>query len=464
MRVGALMRVGRSYSSQNQLFVQQLDMLVETVRPHLREYGEFLFVAYGGEVFLDGTRVAMTSHGFRMAKALIGELDKRNISGFEVRGEPDQAEWRRFFELLLDADAARGDALLAAAHERGLERILPVVRVLEDPSDDATNESGLGAGTTAGPEAQLDQRDPSAMPVGSTGAASGATSPSTAALGAAPKHYAAALSGLQSLLTSTTAQRGLEFRHARRVVQPIVDSATSTDPIVLGLAGMIKRDGFTYARNVNACLIATAIGHRLGFDRQTLADLSMAALLHGIGRSVTEDPARIGCAGALILARRATLQATTVKVMRVAFEASSGRALPGRSSVLSQIVSIAAAYARMISARGDVGKSTTPAQALGMIVGPLTGGFDPWLKLALIEVLGIHPPGQFVELDDGTIAMVIAPNRDDIARPILHPVTGPAGRSFDPQLHWAGGTLPAERTVARDLLGFDVPADLDHAA
>jgi HD-GYP domain-containing protein (c-di-GMP phosphodiesterase class II) len=463
-RVAALLRVGRTYSAGNQLFTQQLDMLAESARPILRRSGRMMFVAYGGEIFLDEIRIAMTSQGFRLAKTLIEEFRQRGIAGFEVSGEPTVGEWRRFFELFLDAGVASGDGLVAAARERGIEGIQPLLRVLEDPSDSDDCDFGLGRGARAADGEPEKQADSGKAAGASLGAVGGRVSASTAAvLGAAPKLYASTLTGLQSLLTSTTAQRGLELRHARRVVQPIVEAVTSPDPIVLGLAGMIKRDEFTYARNVNACMIATAIGLRLGFDRAALANLSVAALLHGIGRSVTSEPDEIGPAGVVLLARRAAMGETTIRVMRVALEAGSGRATPGRSSVSSQVVCIAAAYSRMVSARAEVGRSTTPCQALGMVVGPLTGGFDPALKLALVETLGFYPPGQLVELDDGTVAMVVAPNRDDLARPVLQPLTGPGRRAIVEGVDWPGGLLPGARAIARALTSSDLSTE-DHRA
>jgi hypothetical protein len=277
---------------------------------------------------------------------------------------------------------------------------------------------------------------------------------------------------------STTAQRGLELRHARRVVQPIVDSEMSERPVVLGLAGMIRRDEYTYARNVNACVIATAIAHRLGFDRAALSDISTAALLHGIGRSVTSAPDRIGPAGAVLLARRATMSETTIKLMRVAFEAGAGMARPGRAGVMSQIVGIAGTYARLTTARTSTGRATTPSQALGMVISPLASGFDPALKVALVETLGFYPPGQFVLLDDGAVAFVIAPNREDIEFPILHVVhrpdgaghagdaadAGHAGDAADAGHAgdagggaWDGGVLPTNRTIVRDLGYAELP-------
>jgi hypothetical protein len=314
-------------------------------------------------------------------------------------------------------------------------------------------DPGLGSGSVSAEktEAPVDETSTTRRTRG--GALGGRISPqATEALGAAPKLYAAAMSGLQSLLTSTTMSEHLEFRHVRRVVQPVVDAATSREPIFLGLAGLVRRDEYTYARNVNACIIATAIGDRLGMDRATLSHLAVAGLLHGIGRSVTSDPEQVGTAGVLLLAKRTNLQELTVRVMRVALEAGAGRARAGRTGALSQIVSISALYTRLISARGEIGRVTTPAQALGMIVGPLTAEFDPALKVALVETLGFHPPGQHVLLDDEMIALVIAPNRADLAHPVLMPVLAPGSVEFDPEAHWKGGVLPPERSIVRDLL------------
>ncbi len=464
-RVAALFRVGRSYSVQNKLFAQQIESLMETTGQLLAVRGEFLFVCYGGEVFLDGQRIATTAHGFRMAKTVIAAFGERGIAGFEVVGEPHAAEWTTFFELLMMRGLAVGPAWDEEADRRGLERIRPVKRVQEDPGSESESAEGPGADPTDRGARETAPEERAENPAGHAGAVGGRVSPAAAAaLGAAPKRYAAAMAGLNSLILNTSVHGAVEVRHARRVVQPIVDAAGSRDPVILGLAGMVKRDEYSYARNVNACMIATSIGQKLGFERNDLATLAVCALLHGIGRAVTSEPLQVGPAGALLLARRSPMQELTTRVMRVALEAGGGAAAPGRSSILSQIVSIAATYTRMVTARGETGKSTTPAQALGMIVGPLTGGFDPALKAALVETLGLHPPGQIVELDDGMVAIVIAPSRTDLDRPVVQPCTGPLGEDFDPERHWPGGALPPERSILRDLTAAEMPRSLDAAA
>jgi hypothetical protein len=166
----------------------------------------------------------------------------------------------------------------------------------------------------------------------------------------------------------------------------------------------------------------------------------------------------------VLLARRLGMRESTVHLLRVALEAGAGSAPPGKSSALSQIVGVAAMYSRLASSRAEVGKSTTPAQALGMIIGPLTGGIDPALKVALVDAIGYHPPGQLVSLDDGMLGLVVACNRDELARPVVQPFRGPKGRPLQPGVDWEGGILPAERSISRDLLPTDLPEDLAAAA
>ena len=101
-----------------------------------------------------------------------------------------------------------------------------------------------------------------------------------------------------------------------------------------------------------------------------------------------------------------------------------------------------------------------PAVALG----PLTGGFDPALKLTLIETLGFYPPGQFVLFDDGTIAMVVGANREHLDRPIVHALTGPAGAPLLEPVAWPGGEVPPERRILRPLKPTEMPEDLAEAA
>jgi len=120
-------------------------------------------------------------------------------------------------------------------------------------------------------------------------------------------------------------------------------------------------------------------------------------------------------------------------------------------------VAVADCYVSLIGHRSDLGAQTTPYQALGMMLGPLRKRFDPAMLWALVNTVGFYPPGQLVELDDGAIAEVTAPNANDLARPHLRVVLDPSGQRLgEPSLTYR--PLPPERRVKRALKADEYPA------
>jgi len=269
---------------------------------------------------------------------------------------------------------------------------------------------------------------------------------------AAPERPLTPLEALQSLLASTSEHEGPDFRQAKRILLPLIDGIERGDPAALGLLGQPRRGGFTYPRTVHTMLVAVAIGHRLGFDRATLSDLAVSALFHGVGQDPIVKPEYWGFAGALRIASSATLSRSTLRALEVALETHEDAAAP--RSVLSQIVTIAATYARLVNAPGSV---LTPVQALGAVLGPLATCFDPALRAALVEALGIHPPGQFVELDNGDIALVVAPQVETPARPIVQIMAKPGAPALREDERPAAAPLPEERSIVRDLAADETP-------
>jgi len=269
---------------------------------------------------------------------------------------------------------------------------------------------------------------------------------------AAPERPLTPLEALQSLLASTSEHEGPDFRQAKRILLPLIDGIERGDPAALGLLGQPRRGGFTYPRTVHTMLVAVAIGHRLGFDRATLSDLAVSALFHGVGQDPIVKPEYWGFAGALRIASSATLSRSTLRALEVALETHEDAAAP--RSVLSQIVTIAATYARLVNAPGSV---LTPVQALGAVLGPLATCFDPALRVALVEALGIHPPGQFVELDNGEIALVVAPQAETPARPIVQIMAKPGAPALREDERPAAAPLPEERSIVRDLAADETP-------
>jgi hypothetical protein len=106
----------------------------------------------------------------------------------------------------------------------------------------------------------------------------------------------------------------------------------------------------------------------------------------------------------------------------------------------------------------------TPYKALAIMFGPLQDRFDLGVLWALIQVVGFYPPGQMVKLDDDSVALVVAHNRDDPARPHVRLVLHPNGRGVKANELIEFRPLPADRSVKRALRAKEYPDDLGAAS
>jgi len=495
MRVLALIRVGRAYRVDNQVFGAQLETLMKALEPLLAEAPETVLVALENDIYMNGVRLPVKSATLKHHQALLGEFRKRKIAGLKFEHGVTTEEIMKFFALFLQPEDYHGSGLLEAALAAGCVRIQPAVYAsTEAPETDATmlmpglNTDGGshygavrgGGGGSGGGELEVDSgpavpgmSEPPRPMVEEARAGSGG-----GPRGGTPKNYNVALSGARSLLTTTTLQDGIEMRHAKRVVQPLVDGAFAAEPVVMGLSTLGHHDGYTYMHSVNVCIVAVTMGHLLGFDRRALSDLGVASLLHDVGKNgmsggirhalpaFTEEERALAethpFEGAKLLARSTMLNATTLRSMRVALEHHMGpggypRMTDWSPSALSEVVGVADCFVSLQTHRSERGRSVTPFQALGMMLGPLATRFDPALLGALVHAVGLFPPGQMIELDDGALAVVLAPNAADLARPHVRLVRTGAGTPVDPAKPIEYRPLPAERSVQRALKAEEYP-------
>jgi HD-GYP domain-containing protein (c-di-GMP phosphodiesterase class II) len=488
-RFNALIRMGRAYSVDNKVFQAQLDLVFLLIQPILDEIGEVVFVSLESDLYLNGVRIPVKANTLKYHDSLLDELHKRGIAGFKIEKDAKPREHDTFFELFFQPDVYYGTAFLEGCIANGCDRVLPVINASADlddlydsggtlwPSGDA-NEGAFGG--AVGPATEVGRGDGVANGLAGVGPA--------APRGAATKSYAMAIVGVRSLLTATSVQNGLEMRHAKRVIQPIVDGANSDEPLVVGLTTLGHRDDFTYAHAVNVSIVATSIGKFLGLDRRALADLAVAALLHDVGKSAVADKItnpigsftdeeREMCEqhpleGAKLLARSTTLNATTLRCLRVTLEHhahADGTGYPRlpklhKVSLLARLVAIADCFVSLQTHRSEAGLGVTPYEALGMILGPLAERFDKALLWALVQTVGFYPAGQLVELDDCSVAFVLHPNPNDLARPHVRVVREPNGevvthgkpREFRP--------IPNDTQIKRAIPGDEYPAILDPEA
>ena len=461
MAIAATLRVGRAYNAQNQVFLHQLENLLDTVRPVLQHAEDVALVAHDADLYLNGVRIPVSKSSFAFQKTVLDLFSRLGISGLRFEPSLTAKELGRLFELFLKQEGPTGRSLVAAAQAQAIAGASPILHAAVDPS-------GMHAG------------DPAASPMEDERVANQIFEPRIEALEiTGRRRQSQAVQGARLLLTPTSLQTTLEVRHAKRVVQPLVEGVSLSEPVVVGLSTLSQHDEYTYAHAVNVCAIAVAIGHFLGLDRRALSDLGVAALLHDVGKQmvaekITHDledftPAERDAAerhpieGAKLLARSTSLNPTTLNCIRVAFEHHAGpggypELPPGwRPSLLSQIVAVADCFISLQSRLSSSAPPVSPWEALGMMLGPLAERFEPALLWALIQSVGFYPAGQVVELDDGFMATVLAPNVDDLTRPHVRVVLSPVGVRLSPDRQVEYRPLPPDRSVRRALKIAEYP-------
>jgi hypothetical protein len=129
-----------------------------------------------------------------------------------------------------------------------------------------------------------------------------------------------------------------------------------------------------------------------------------------------------------------TLNPTSLGVMRAALEhhATALDETGVNPSLRSQLISICDAYVTLLSRGDTLDAWLSPNSALVRVIGPLRDRWHPALPVALVRALGVHPPGQYVELDDGSIARAMGPDANDPERPWIETVADPRGITIAP--------------------------------
>jgi HD-GYP domain-containing protein (c-di-GMP phosphodiesterase class II) len=196
---------------------------------------------------------------------------------------------------------------------------------------------------------------------------------------------------------------------------------------------------------VNVCILAAALGRRIGLSKVQLLDLGLAALLHDIGKSRI-PLALLNKRGQLDQDERLILQRHTWQGVLALFALPTGGVRPWRSmtaayehhmctdlsgypkvsrtrklSLFSKIIAVADGFDAATTTRVYQDSPWSPADVLrGMRDNPRLG-FDPVVVKAFINLTGIYPVGTVVVLDTFELAIVMRSNPDPTAlsRPII---------------------------------------------
>ena len=276
----------------------------------------------------------------------------------------------------------------------------------------------------------------------------------------AKRAYAKAFAAVAEVMDNVKVGQNLHLYRARRVVQSMVDQLLQDEAALVGLTTLRCHDEYTHNHTVNVCILSMVLAQRLGYDRNLLSDLGMAALFHDLGKaSISHDllnkPTDFTEEDWKIVRRHPILGVKTIikikgpteSAIRISFgsfehhlnyDLTGYPRLP-RSwdmTLFGRVIGIADCYDALTSARVYNRVPYSPEKALKFMLAKSGRAFDPLLMKVFVNSIGIFPVGTVVLLDSNELGVVVkvSGNIDKADRPTVKVIADERGNAVDGDL------------------------------
>jgi putative nucleotidyltransferase with HDIG domain len=278
---------------------------------------------------------------------------------------------------------------------------------------------------------------------------------------------------IRDMMNDVRLGRQIEFDDITETLQHVTSTMLGNFGTVAQLGQLKNKDDYTFQHSVGVCALMTGFAKVLELKRQTIADISIGALLHDIGKmrvppEILNKPGRLTDAefdeikqhvvyGREILQDAPWVGRTAFNVMDHHHERYDGSGYPeglkaaGISSV-GQMASIVDVYDALTSER-VYHTAMMPVEALRKLQEWAQFHFNEELVAHFVRSLGIYPLRTLVRLESGLAGIVIEQNPANLARPVLLMV-------FDckDDATLTPYRLDLERTPADRILCYENPA------
>lgn len=252
--------------------------------------------------------------------------------------------------------------------------------------------------------------------------------------------YAAAMDTLKRAMLSVGHDERIPMADATVAVERLLEVTVAQPSAALLLATLKSHDGYTFYHSVNVAILSLAMSQALGMDDHASKTLALGALLHDVGKARVDarlltTAGRLGPdewaemrrhpqEGALAILHSAAPGQEFAAV--VAFEHHArydrtGYPLLGyarRPHPFSRLVTVADVY-DALTTRRSYRRAESPTRALLTLAKGAGTEFDPGMVDLLVGMVGVHPVGAVLELDDGSLVVVTAAPNDERVEGLL---------------------------------------------
>ena len=416
IRLNVVLKSAKIYEPNNLLFQGQVAFLLRLLNKALAESGQAVLAARQSTLFFNNIRLKCGFANYRFFKFILEELKKKEIG--VIRFEPglSEADLKLFAILLAKAEEKPPRAFETLAAELktkgighiALEKILP---------------------SELAPSREKD----------------------------AAKIFFLGITHLEDAFESESRQEKIRLSTTRRLMQSIFNHIVDNESFAQGLTNIKNFHEYTLNHSMNVCILAIALGRRLGLDRNELVDLGISAFFHDFGkldipREILEKPSKLDDrereiiekhpyqgAGKLVQFKEfknVPLHAIHVALEHHVKEDQSGypRSFKRQSvNLFSKIVKIVDFFDAITTKRVYRTNVFTREDALSLMLELSGEEFHPLLLREFVKMMGVYPVGTLVALNTGELGLVVENNPDPslLLRPRVKLITDPHGDKVD---------------------------------
>lgn len=419
IRLHAVLKSARIYEPDNTLFQRQISQLLSLVRKAIAEFGEARFAIRQSTLFFNNIRLRYGFANYHFFRFVIEQLRGREVGSLRFDPGLKAAHLTLFAHLLARGEVKQAEPFQTLASEmrkRGVGTIT-VERTL--PADLAPRREK-----------------------------------------AAAKAFFLGISHLEEAFASAVSDEKIKLSTTRRLMQSIFNHIVDNEAFVQGLTNIKNFHEYTLNHSMNVCILAIALGRRLGLDRNELVDLGMSAFFHDFGkldtpREILEKPACLNDQerkiiekhpyhGAAKLIQFKGFKNVPLQAVHVAMEHHIKEDLGGYPryfrkqtvSLFSKIVKIVDFFDAITTSRAYRSKAYTRDEALSLMLELSGKEFHPVLLREFVRMMGIYPVGTLVMLDKGELGIVVQNHSETelLLRPLVKLITDADRNKIDGEI------------------------------
>ena len=230
---------------------------------------------------------------------------------------------------------------------------------------------------------------------------------------------------------------GVDTAVAKDAISDCVDSVLHSPDAFLWLTQLKNKDNYTAQHSLNVCVLSIVLGRQIGLDVKQLNQLAMCGMMHDMGKllvplEILNKPGKLDpdelrtmqnhtILGYELLSSSANMPKSAIETALTHHEQIDGKGYPrgisaNAVSYFSNIVTIADIYDAITSEK-VYKKASTHLEATKILFELSNTHLNELLVAKFIESLSVYPPGSFVKMNDGSIAMVLEVNVKQKLRP-----------------------------------------------